>query len=156
MILVSACLCGVKCKYNGEDNYCADIEKLVKEKKAIIVCPEQLGGMATPRKCSEICGGSGEYVLSKRCKVIDNEMVDVSQNFIKGAEETLKIARLYDVKYAILKRKSPSCGYGEIYDGSFKGNKVSGNGVTAELLHRNGIKIFNEENFKEHLNNMVK
>ncbi|MEG2353817.1 MAG: DUF523 domain-containing protein [Clostridium sp.] len=151
MILISACLCGVNCKYNGKSNYNKAIEDLVKLRKAIILCPEQLGGLTTPRRCCEIKDGSGEDVLHGRGKVINNLGEDITENFTRGAEEALRIAKLYNVEYAILKKKSPSCGYGEIYNGNFTGEVISGNGVTAELLSENNIKVFNEDNYKPEL-----
>jgi uncharacterized protein YbbK (DUF523 family) len=145
MIIVSACLAGVNCKYDGGNNYNEKIVKLVKQRKAIPVCPEQLGGFETPRLPAEILGGSGEDVLSGKAKVVRKNGEDVSKAFIKGAYETLKIAKLIDCDKAILKSRSPSCGFGEIYDGSFSGKRIKGKGVTAALLESNGIKVKTEE-----------
>lgn len=149
MIIVSACLCGVNCKYSGGNNLSEDVLKLFREGKAIPVCPEQLGGLTTPRNVREICNSTGAEVLDGKGKVVGPEGDEATEEFIKGAEETLKIAKECGAKVAILKQRSPSCGSGIIYDGSFTGKKVSGNGVTAELLIRNGIKVYNEENFRE-------
>ncbi|WP_027626883.1 DUF523 domain-containing protein [Clostridium lundense] len=149
MIIVSACLCGVNCKYSGGNNLNNDILKLFKEGKAILVCPEQLGGLETPREPHEILQGTGESVLSGTGKVISKKGKNSTDNFVKGAYETLKIAQSCNAKVAILKAKSPSCGCGIIYDGTFSGNKKEGNGVTAELLIKNGIKVYTEENFKD-------
>ncbi|WP_373899033.1 DUF523 domain-containing protein [Haloimpatiens sp. FM7315] len=145
MILVSACLCGINCKYSGGNNIKEDILKLLKEGKAIPVCPEQLGGLKTPRMPSEIISGSGSDVLKGKAKVMNSKGVDLSFEFIKGAEETLKIAKIVGAKKAILKSNSPSCGFGFIYDGSFSGSRVKGNGVTAELLLENGIEVICDE-----------
>ena len=146
MIIISACLCGINCKYNGENNYNEKITQLLKEGKAIPVCPEQLGGQSTPRAAHEIVNGTGADVLEGRAKVLgpDGED-DVTGQFLKGARETLKIATDCSVKLAILKARSPSCGYGKIYDGTFTSTRIDGNGVTAELLIRNGIKVYTEE-----------
>lgn len=146
MILVSACLCGVNCKYNGGNNLDTRVLKLLKEGKAIPICPEQLGGQSTPRAPHEIVNGTGADILGGKCKVLgpDGED-DVTDEFLKGAYETLKIAQECEVKVAILKARSPSCGHGIIYDGTFSGSKIPGNGVTAELLERYGIKIFTED-----------
>jgi uncharacterized protein YbbK (DUF523 family) len=147
LILISACLGGVDCKYNGGNNLKEEILKLIKEKKAILVCPEQLGGLATPRVPCEIVGGDGQTVLEKQAKVMNKNGEDKTTYFLKGAEETLKIAKLYDVRTAIFKGKSPSCGSGTIYDGNFSGNKKKGDGVTAALLKNEGIRVVDEETF---------
>lgn len=131
MILVSACLAGFKCKYNGEANTDMNIVELVKKGVAIPVCPEQLGGLPTPRVPSEIIG---EKVFSK-------DGTDVTEQFEKGAHRTLEIAKLYNCTEAILKSKSPSCGFGKIYDGTFSGVLVNGDGITAKLLKENGVKV---------------
>lgn len=128
-----------------KNNLRKDIQEFVSQDKAILVCPEQLGGCPTPRAAAEIQGGTGADVLDGKCKVINKNGEDVTYNFIKGAEETLKIAKMAGIKRAILKSKSPSCGYGQIYDGSFSGRVTKGNGVTAELLLRNGIIVENEK-----------
>lgn len=134
MIIISACLCGINCKYSGENNLNSNALKLLKEGKAILVCPEQLGGLTTPRIPCEIMGGDGEDVLNGEAKVISKEGKDCTKEFLKGAYEALKIAKEVNAKKAIFKSKSPSCGCGKIYDGSFSGNKIDGNGVTAALF----------------------
>lgn len=134
MILVSACLAGIKCKYDGGDNRCEKVVELMKQGLAIPVCPEQMGGLATPRDPAEIVGN----------RVLTNRKVDVSENFRKGAEETLKIARLIGCTQAILKQRSPSCGVGQIYDGTFNGVVRSGYGITAKLLIKHGFKVISE------------
>jgi len=149
-ILVSACLAGINCKYNGGNNLRKDILDLVSRGNAVLVCPEQLGGCPTPRPASEIQNGTGADVLDGKCRVMNIKGEDVTYNFIKGAEETLKIAKVAGVKRAILKSKSPSCGYGQIYDGSFSGRLKEGNGVTAELLVRNGIVVESENSANIH------
>jgi Uncharacterized conserved protein len=142
MIIVSACLLGINCKYSGGNNEVKDILKFIDKDQIVLVCPEQLGGLTTPRPPAEI---------DELGKVITIDGHDVTNEFINGAVETLKIAKLYNVKSAILKKNSPSCGFGEIYNGTFQGIKKCGNGITAELLSENNIKIYNEENFKEFL-----
>jgi len=148
IFIVSACLAGVNCKYNGGNNEVPDIARLVSGGRAILVCPEQLGGLPTPRLPAEIVGGSGEDVLDGRCRIKNKEGNDVTEEFLKGAEEVLKIAKLAGATKAILKSKSPSCGCGKIYDGTFSGKLKPGNGVTAELLKRNGIDVRTEESKK--------
>lgn len=145
MILVSACLCGINTKYNGENNLSQGVLKLIRKEKMIPICPEQLGGLTTPRKPCEICGGTGGDVLDRKAIVITSDGKNVTDNFLRGAYETLNLAKAFNIRKAILKSKSPSCGYNKIYDGSFKRNIIKGNGVTTELLIKNGIKIYTEE-----------
>jgi uncharacterized protein YbbK (DUF523 family) len=145
MFLISGCLIGINCKYNGSNNKNREVVELVKKGLAVPFCPEQLGGLPTPRYASEIQQGSGEDVLEGRARVINQIGQDVTENFKRGAEEALKLAKILGTKFAILKSKSPSCGYGKIYDGSFSGVLVDGNGVTAALFLKNGIKVITEK-----------
>lgn len=138
MYIVSACLLGENCKYNGENNYNEDVIKFLEGKDYVSICPEVLGGLSTPRTPAEIVED----------KVISKKGEDFTQMFIKGAEETLNIAKEKDAKTAILKSRSPSCGYGQIYDGSFSKKIISGNGITAELLEKNQIEILTEEDLQ--------
>lgn len=157
MILVSACLYGVNCKYNGENNYVKELNEILKDEEVILVCPEEMGEMNTPRDPSEIVKGTGKDVLKGKAKVISKSGYDCTEHFLKGAYKTLEIAKNNNCKWAILKSKSPSCGYGKVYNGCFDGNKINGNGVTAELLIQNGIKVFTEKDLnkflKEYKNN---
>lgn len=136
-IIVSACLLGVDCRYCGDNCKKEGILQLRKEHNLIPVCPEQLGGLPTPRVPSE---RKGECIVGK-------DGTDVTAAFKKGAEQALYISELYKCEIAILKKNSPSCGYGVIYDGTFSGNKIEGNGVTAQLFDNKGIRILNEDNF---------
>lgn len=136
-ILVSACLAGVDCKYNGGNNENAKIIELIKNNDVILVCPEQLGGLSTPRDPAENIND----------KVITDKGKDVTKEFDKGAEEVLKLAKKFNIKKAILKSRSPSCGKGKIYDGTFSGKKIDGNGKTAELLIKNGIEVISSDIF---------
>jgi len=145
MKLISACLLGIRCNWNGDGNGNARAIELLRVETLIPVCPEQLGGLATPRPPQEIQGGTGEDVLNNKCKVLNKDGQDVTSQFIKGAEETLKIARQLKVKEFIAKSRSPSCGCGQIYDGSFSGKLIDGDGVTAAFLKRNGIEVIGEE-----------
>jgi len=144
MILVSACLLGINCKYNGDNNSNEKLKAYLKDKEYIIACPEQLGGLTTPRDPSEIVGKGGESVLMGEGKVLSNRDRDVTSCFVKGAEETLKIANLYKCKEAVLKEGSPSCGSSFVYDGTFSGVKIEGQGVTASILRKNGISVISE------------
>ncbi|MFW5902534.1 MAG: DUF523 domain-containing protein [archaeon] len=133
--IVSACLAGIDCNYKGESSPCEKVIELVKQGKAVALCPEKLGGLPTPRPPAE----------QKGEKVLTDEGEDVTEEFEKGAEEVLKTAKLIKCKEAILKARSSSCGSKKIYDGTFTGTLIDGKGVTAKLLEENGIKIKNEE-----------
>ena len=137
MILVSASLCGVNCKYNGKNNLDEKILELVKNGEAILVCPEQLGGLPTPREPSEV------KIINDEIHVITRDGNDVTEQFNKGAKEVLRLAKELQIKKAILKKRSPSCGLNEIYDGSFSNNLTAGNGITASLLMKNNIDVEN-------------
>ena len=147
MILISACLAGLEVRYNGTHCKNEALLDLIKMSNVMTVCPEVLGGLLTPREPAEIVGGDGQAVLDGTAKVISKTGQDVTANFIKGAYATLKRAQELNVSMIILKENSPSCGSSMIYDGTFSGSKVVGNGVTAALLKRNGIKVFSEENY---------
>lgn len=133
-ILVSACLLGVQCRYDGTGALTEGIKKLMEEHTLIPVCPEIMGGLATPRDPAERSGN----------RVVTKNGADVTENYQKGAVETLKLAKLYQCSCAVLKERSPSCGCGRIYDGSFSRKLVDGNGMTAELLLKNGIQVKGE------------
>jgi len=135
MKIVSACLAGINCKYNGGSSANQKVMKLVKEGKAIPLCPEQLAGFPTPREKRE----------KKDSRVITESGEDVTALMEKGARETLAVAKIFDVREAILKARSPSCGKDEVYDGSFSGKIVHGDGITASMLMRNGVKVLTEE-----------
>lgn len=139
MILVSACLAGINCKYNGGNNYNEKVFNLVKEGKAIPVCPEQLGGLTTPREPSEI------KIIDNKRYVINSEKTDVTKEFEKGAEEVLALVKKLEIKKAILQTRSPSCGKGKIYSGNFDRKLVVGNGVLADLLLKNGIEVIDSD-----------
>jgi len=134
-ILVSACLAGVNCKYNGKNNENKKIIELIKNKDVILVCPEQLGGLKTPRTPAERQGN----------KVVNKDNIDVTKEYQKGAQEVLDLAKKFNIKTAILKSKSPSCGKEKIYDGTFSNNLIDGNGITTELLEKNGIKVISSD-----------
>lgn len=139
MIFVSACLAGFNCKYSGGNNYNEKIFQMVKEGKAIPICPEQLGGLPTPRTPAEI------KKIEGKTYVITSDGRDVTINFERGAREILDLAKKLNIKEAILKSKSPSCGKGKIYDGSFEKRLVPGNGVLADLLINNGITVISSD-----------
>ena len=140
-IAVSSCLLGINCKYNGKSNYNEDIIKLKEKYEIIPICPEVLGGLPTPRIPSEIINN----------KVINQEGTDVTLEYVTGANKALQILKENNIKIAILKAKSPSCGKGEIYDGSFSHTIIVGNVITAKLFLENDILVLNEYNFHQYL-----
>lgn len=141
MIIVSACLAGIKCRYDGQSNLIPEIKKMVVDGKAIALCPEELGGLPTPRIPCEMIK-EGNHLLIK-----NREGEDLTDAFMEGAEKVAAIAKILDCKTAILKSRSPSCGYGIIYDGTFTGKLTIGDGCCAKLLAKQGVQILNEENF---------
>ncbi|WP_337365577.1 DUF523 domain-containing protein [Phascolarctobacterium succinatutens] len=139
-ILVSACLLGKNCKYNGGNNLNQGVLDFIEGHEVIGVCPEQLGGLSTPRLPAEIVDGV----------VTNKEGVSVDAEFRKGAQSALAAALENKVDLAILQSRSPSCGVKEIYDGSFSGKKIKGQGVFAKLLSAHGIKVLDAEDVAEH------
>ena len=133
-LLISACLLGVPCRYDGKSKPLADIARLREKYELIPVCPEQLGGLPTPRNPSERIGG----------RVVMADGSDVTAQYRKGAQCSLERYRREGCAAAVLKERSPSCGSGEIYDGTFSHMVISGDGVTAELLKKNGIRVYGE------------
>lgn len=134
-ILVSGCLLGENCKYNGGNNYSEKVAEYIKGHEVISVCPECLGGLPTPRIPAEIVDG---VVTNREGQVVDEE-------FRKGAQIALEIARKEQIDVAILQSRSPSCGSKQIYDGSFSGVKVDGQGVFAKLLKEHGFHMIDVE-----------
>lgn len=141
MIAVSACLAGVPCRYDGGSNYCEAAGLRVALGEALCICPECLGGLSIPREPAEIVGGSAEDVLAGHARVLTKSGVDVTEAFVQGAYAALEFCKIHGIKEAILKAKSPSCGCGMIYDGTFSGHLIAGNGVAAALLRQNGIAV---------------
>lgn len=141
-ILISACLLGAHCRYDGNGNYTDNIETLIKAGHHLIpICPEQLGGLSTPRLPAERLGD----------RVLTKNQDDVTDAFKKGAIEVKHIAALFQCQLAILKERSPSCGNGLIYDGTFQKKLISGRGVTADLLIKNNIHVIGESQIPEFL-----
>lgn len=133
-ILVSACLLGVSCRYDGKSKPNENVIALKDRYNIIPVCPEIMGGLPTPRTASEIQGS----------QVVMGNGTNVTKEYRKGAEEVLRLCRLFGCKRAVLKEKSPSCGCGKVYDGTFSGKLIDGNGITAKFLMENGIEVFGE------------
>lgn len=132
---LSACLCGECCRYDGASKCIPELKKLYDENRAILVCPEVMGGMPVPRKPCEIKNG----------RVINRDGEDMTEFYLKGARAALELCRKYNVRKAVLKQNSPSCGSKHIYDGSFSGGLIDGEGIAANLLSENGIEVSGEE-----------
>lgn len=139
MILVSACLLGCACRYDGHSKPHPLAMELARQGRAVPVCPEQLGGLTTPRLPSE---RRGEQVVMRDGR-------DVTAEYRRGAEEALRLAELYGCRAAVLKERSPSCGCGRIYDGTFTGTLRPGDGVTAEMLKAHGMQVYGESEIEQ-------
>ncbi len=137
MYLISACLTGINCKYDGHNNYHEVAKKLLDHNLAITACPEELGGLPTPRIPSEIVNN----------KIMSKDQKEVTKEFKLGATKTLELVKKHNIKIAILQKRSPSCGVHKIYDGSFSGTLIDGQGVTTELLRTNGIKVITIDDY---------
>ena len=138
-ILVSACLLGLCCRYDGASKPCPAVIEAARKHALIPVCPEIYGGLPTPRAPAERRG----------TRVIARDGTDVTPEFERGAQEALKLAKLFGARFALLKERSPSCGSGEIYDGSFAGVRVKGDGVAAALLKTHGVEVYGESRIEE-------
>ena len=138
-LLVSACLLGVSCRYDGGSNQLPQLKQLLKEHTCIPICPEQMGGLPTPRPPAERLGD----------RVVTRDGEDVTEAFVRGPAEVLRLADLYRCRHALLKERSPSCGCGQIYDGTFTGTLTEGEGMTAQMLRRGKVKIYGESQIGE-------
>lgn len=143
-LLVSACLLGVGCRYDGKSNQLPQYKRLLKEHTCIPICPEQLGGLPTPRCPAERLGG----------KIVTEDGRDVTEQFLRGTAEALRLCDLYHCKAALLKERSPSCGSGQIYDGSFSGTLTDGWGTAAALLREHGVCVVGESRLEQLLREM--
>lgn len=142
-ILVSSCLLGKKCSYDGEGRLSRGVKRLCRKWGCVDICPEIAGGLGSPRDRHELLSSGG------RMKVVSLSGEDHTEYFIRGSLEALRVAKERGVKIAVLKARSPSCGKGLIYSGDFSGSLTEGNGLTAEVLMKNNIKVFTEEELKE-------
>ncbi|WP_040259499.1 2-thiouracil desulfurase family protein [Pseudomonas massiliensis] len=144
-VLVSRCLLGEPVRYDGQaSGYWALLMAWQAEGRVVPLCPEVAGGLPTPRPPAEIDGGQGRAVLAGQARIIASTGEDVTASFLAGAEAALALVRAHDIRVAVLKANSPSCGNEQTYDGSFSGRRVTGEGVTAALLAQAGVKVFNE------------
>ncbi|MEJ3589092.1 MULTISPECIES: DUF523 domain-containing protein [Pseudomonas] len=149
-VLVSRCLLGHRVRYDGgASGPYALLAQWQAEGRVIALCPEVAGGLPTPRAAAEIPGGQGVEVLAGKAAVITTEGEDVTEAFVSGARQALALVERHGIRIAILKANSPSCGNRLTYDGSFRGVKVEGQGVTAALLTRAGVQIFSELELEE-------
>jgi uncharacterized protein YbbK (DUF523 family) len=150
-VLISGCLVGLKVRYHGGDARCNShiIDRWIKEGRIVSICPEVSAGLPIPRPSSEITHGTAKGVLKGKAKVFTHTGIDRTDAFINGAFKALSLAKKFNIKVALLKKDSPSCGNASVYDGSFSGKIVSGSGVTAQLLNDNGIRVFNELELNE-------
>ena len=137
-LLISACLLGIPCRYDGASKPQSWVEKLAERHELVPVCPEQLGGLPTPRPPAE-----------RRDGRVVTQSGDVTEQYLRGAEETLKLCKLLGCEAAVLKERSPSCGRGQVYDGTFSGTLTAGDGVTAELLAAHGILVYGESQIEK-------
>jgi len=144
-IMVSACLLGTNCKYNGGNNNNEKVREFVKDHEVIPVCPETAGGLPTPRIPCEIVKG----------KVINAEGESKDKEFRAGAEKCLEIAKEKQIDLAILQSRSPSCGVNQIYDGTFSGTKISGSGIFADMLKKSGFKVVDLEDLQDVLSHII-
>ncbi len=140
-VLISACLIGMRCRYDAGHSRNEAAIKQNQSHELISVCPEELGGLPTPRPPAEIVGGDGNDVLNGSAKVLTADGEDVTEAFLQGAYRALRTAQSHGATRIILKARSPSCGCGHIYDGSFSGALTTGDGVTTALLKKHGIEI---------------
>ena len=142
-ILISACLLGKNCRYNGGHSQLTELDEM--DVEWIPVCPEESGGLGTPRPSAEM-QENAETILNGKGKIITNKGKNVTSEFIQGAEKSLQLGLGAEVKIAVLKSKSPSCGIGKIYDGSFTKSLKTGNGIFAHLCHENDIACISSDN----------
>ncbi len=138
MILVSACLIGIKCRYDGTHALCPELVSYLKNRDYLPVCPEQLGGLPTPRPATILVGGDGRDVLTLKARLMNEKGQDLTFNFLKGAKKTLEMAQAFKVEMCLLKEKSPSCGVNLIYTDE---GLVAGVGVTTAMLLKNGYRV---------------
>ncbi|MEG0629037.1 MAG: DUF523 domain-containing protein [Enterococcus sp.] len=149
MLGISACLGGIACRYDGQSNTIPELRQLVDDGLAILICPEVLGGLPVPRRPAEIQKGDGFDVWRNQARVVDTDGEDVTELFKQGAVKAYNEIEKLQINGLILKERSPSCGSGLIYDGSFSGNRIAGVGVATAYFIQQGLKVYSEENWRE-------
>ena len=147
-ILISACLAGINCTYNANNRLNPAVRNIFLSGNCLLVCPEVMGGLPTPRTPAEIVGGDGSDVLRKKARVITSCGKDVTREYLRGVSIALRLVKRYRVRNAILKANSPCCGTGQIYDGTFKRTLKKGDGIFASALIRRGVTVFSEKDLK--------
>ena len=148
-ILISSCLLGLNCRYDGQSKFYPEIENVINRFELVPFCPECYGGLPTPRDAAEI------QLNDEGIKVVTTRGNDVTKEYENGANSALFLCKKFGITVALLKAKSPSCGKGKIYDGTFSANLTDGNGITADLLLKSGIKVYNENEIDLLLENEV-
>jgi uncharacterized protein YbbK (DUF523 family) len=146
-ILISSCLVGMNTTYHGGNNEHAVFVEMLQRGEVIPVCPEQLGGLPTPRQRSEIKDGDAQQVINGNGRVIHPDGQDITSLFMKGAQEVLMLAQLLKSQYIIFKENSPSCGVHAVYDGTFREGLITGSGVTTALLQSHGFKVYSDRDY---------
>lgn len=149
MILVSACLLGTDCRYDGGNCFNEKLNKLLKNYQIKAICPEVASNLTVPRSPAEIKNGNGECVLKGKAKVITREGIDVSKHFLCGARKVLQGLDIEEIDFAILKERSPSCGVKEIYNGEFNKTLRKGSGVSTAYLLSKGVTVYSEVDIYE-------
>ena len=147
MILASACLAGIKCRYNEEHRQHPLIAQLMTKGKVIAVCPETLGGLGVPRLPCEIIGGNAEDVLKAKAKIVDLSGKDLTKEVVAGCYEAVELAKKNKIRLAVLKDKSVACAVENIHDGNFQGRLIKGKGILTLLLEKEGIRVINSQQF---------
>ena len=148
-LLVSACLLGELVRYDGKTKENEKIKQLVKTHELISFCPEVSGGLPVPRQASELQGSAISILQGDSGGVFTKDGTDFTKAFLQGAEKALALCKQHDIKVAILKERSPSCGANLVYDGTHQGRAIPGQGITAALLKQHGIQVYTEDNFEE-------
>jgi len=148
-LLISACLLGLPCRYDGNTNSVAGLQEFAARCGATFICPESAGGLPTPRPPAEIIGGDGNDVLDGKASVQTIEGKDVTSEFMAGAEAALQLAQQAGATIAILKERSPSCGVQRVHDGQFGDGLKAGCGVTTDILRRHGLTVLNEDQWQD-------
>ncbi len=153
-VLISACLLGKKVRYDGEDNLQTHprLKEWAEVGAFVLICPEMAGGLPTPRPPSEVeHNATAQDVLQGKAKILTIDGCDVTEQYVKGAQAALELTQQHNIKVAILKARSPSCGSAQVYDGTHSGQLIDGMGVTTALLRENGVAVFNEDAIDEAL-----
>ena len=141
MIAMSACLAGIPCRYDGKEKGCAACRERILQGDVVLVCPEVMGGLPIPRPPAELPGGDAEAVWEGRSRITNREGRDVTEQYLRGAEKILNLCREHNIREVWLKAKSPACGCGAVYDGSFQGRLTRGDGILAALLRKENITV---------------